>query len=414
MFISSKISARLKIIAGIIAFTGLYFAFVSGSNSREAVVADKSYPKVYADAGQLLTEKKRNHVEEYFRHLRRKNVFNGNILYAEKGEVVYEACIGYGDLKHNEMPLSTGSAFQLASVSKMFTATAIMILKEEGKLDYDDSVNKYVFGFPYKDVTIRHLLTHRSGLPRYMPLADKYWDRTKTISNRDVVGLLIRYHPAPSFSPGKGFHYCNTNYALLACIVEAVSKIGFDKFVKSRIFIPAGMTDSFVYNHTGMETIPGEIPGGVPGHEISSRGFRQIGDNYLNGVMGDKGVYSTVRDLFRFDSALRAEIIVSAETLEEAFSPGSPARSNNKDNYGFGWRIRHDMDSTVYHFGWWKGFRTYFIRDLAQERSLIVLCNNTRGISSSLLWDLIKENDSALIREVYHELSQRHEKGKAL
>lgn len=403
MFGISKINGKLKIIAVVLVVFTFYYAFVSGSNKDSSGSSKKFHVKVYLDAGKRLNEKKRNQLETYFSKLRTNNVFNGNILYAKKGEVVYEACIGFGDLTRNEEPLTVNSAFQLASVSKMFAATAIMILKEEGKLHYDDPVVNYIFGFHYKDITIRHLLTHRSGLPRYMSLADQHWDQSKSISNRDVVDLMIRYHPDPYFKAGNGFHYCNTNYALLACIVEAASKLGFDRFVKSRIFDPAGMQDAFVYNHNGMDEIPLKIPAGVTGHEVQRRGFRQIGDNYLNGVMGDKGVYASITDLYRFDSALRAGIIVSSEEQEEAYSPGSPARKG-KDNYGFGWRLRHDMDSTVYHFGWWKGFRSYFIRDLAHDRTLIVLCNNTRGISSSILWDLINMDDTDLITEVYREL----------
>lgn len=391
-----------------------YFIFFSGRFSSDDPGKYVVPAGFYHQVDEELAQVSHNKVSEVFERLHRRGGFNGNVIYSEFGRVVYKESFGFADLRKRRDSLAPGSAFQLASVSKMFTATAIMILAEEGKIGYDDPVENYIFGFPYPGVTIRHLLTHRSGLPRYMSLTDRHWNNKKLITNRNVVDLLIRYKPGPYFSPDNGFHYCNTNYMLLACVVEAVSKISFDKFVKSRIFDPAGMSGSFVYNHNGLDEVPYRTQNGVPGHEGGHRWYRTIGDHYLNGVMGDKGVYSTVEDLFRFDSALTNEVLVSRETLSEAFSPASPPYRNRKDNYGFGWRIRDGMDSAVYHFGWWKGFRSYYIRDMARERTLIVLCNNTRGISSKILWDLLEQEwQTGELVEIYRKLRQRNEMMKS-
>ena len=129
-------------------------------------------------------------------------------------------------------------------------------------------------------------------------------------------------------------------------------------------------------------------------------------NNYLNGVVGDKGVYSTVEDLFKFSLALDNGSLLKPTTLEEAFKGGSLDSQRRKDNYGFGWRIRKDMDSTVYHFGWWEGFRTYFIRDMKNEKVLIVLTNTTRGFPTDILWNIIQDNSTKEeMLSVYDELN---------
>ncbi|MDZ7742508.1 MAG: serine hydrolase domain-containing protein [Bacteroidota bacterium] len=322
--------------------------------------------------------------------------FNGTVLYGEKGRLIYKNAFGYADARKNDS-LTTSSAFQLASVSKMFTATAILILKEREKLGLDDTLSSIFPGFPYEGVTIRHLLTHRSGLSRYMSLAhDKWTEKTRPFSNQDMLDLFIKYKPDPYFSPDRGFHYCNTNYALLACVVEKVSGMSFDKFVKMNIFRPLHMHNSFVYNHNNDSLVPFYVEKGVPGYEY--RGWRvyQCRDYYLNGVMGDKGVYSTVEDLFKFDQALYNGLILGDSTLREAFSSGSPEYWKRKDNYGFGWRIRTREDSCVYHYGWWKGFRAFFIRDLKNEKTIIVLNNRSKGFSSSVLWGILHNEENGL------------------
>ncbi len=237
-----------------------------------------------------------------------------------------------------------------------------------------------------------------------MSLADKYWDPHKPINNEEVVALFVKHKPSPYFKPNNGFHYCNTNYALLASVVERISGKTFDAFVKEKIFDPLGMDNSFVYNLNGDTTISYQIPVGVPGYKHGGRYARKMGDYYLNGVMGDKGVYASVEDLYKYNTALDNGSIVSLELLEEAFSPGSPRHRGRKDNYGFGWRIKDGMDSTVYHFGWWKGFRAFYIRDMKNDRAIIALTNTHHGFSSSILWDILKENKSEELLEVYNQL----------
>jgi CubicO group peptidase (beta-lactamase class C family) len=225
-----------------------------------------------------------------------------------------------------------------------------------------------------------------------MYLADDYWDRELSMTNEQMIRMLVEEKPNRYFRADNGFHYCNTNYALLASIVEKVSGNPFELFLQYNIFEPLGMKDTYVYKLPEDSLARGKIPAEVCGHIIRRHRLVTEPDYYLNGIIGDKNVYSTVGDLFRFDQALYHESLVSDSTLLLAFSKGSPRFSKNRDNYGFGWRIKADRKNTVYHFGWWKGFRSYFIRDLAQEKTIIVLTNTDRGPSSDYYWKIIDDH----------------------
>ncbi|MCD4791553.1 MAG: beta-lactamase family protein, partial [Bacteroidales bacterium] len=337
---------RIKVLLLFFAAFIIYFIFISGKTEPERESAVYIAPDgLFYNVQDIIFKQKAGKLDSIFRRLNKKGVFNGTVIYGERGYEVFNGAYGYADFRKKDTLLDE-SAFQLASVSKMFTAMAIMKLQEDGNLNYDDTITKFIPDFPYTEVTIRQLLNHRSGLSRYMSLADKYWNINKPINNEEVVNLFVKYKPAPYFKPDNGFHYCNTNYALLASVVERITGVTFDKFVSENIFKPLGMDNSFVYNLNNDSVLPRIIPVGVPGYKYGGRYARKMGNYYLNGVMGDKGVYSTVEDMFKFDQALNNGILVSLSTLSEAFTRGSPKYWRRKDNYGFGWRIKEDADST--------------------------------------------------------------------
>ncbi|MEG2665923.1 MAG: serine hydrolase domain-containing protein, partial [Bacteroidales bacterium] len=178
-----------------------------------------------------------------------KGRFNGQILYAENGKILYNESFGYANLK-DKSPLENQWRFQLASTSKPFTAMAIMKLQEAGKIDINQLVSTYLPDFPYPTVTVRNLLQHRSGIPNYIYVADKHWDYRKPITNNDLTPLLQKYAPRLEFTPGRTFKYCNSNYAYLACIIEAVSGEKFATFLQKNIFTPLNMHHTFVYDYT--------------------------------------------------------------------------------------------------------------------------------------------------------------------
>ena len=349
------------------------------------------------DSDSLIIAKKAKELDEKFTRLTKLTGFNGSVLYAEKGRVIFKKAYGFRNVRYKKDSLNTADPFQLASVSKMFSSMAIMILKNDGKLDYDQDIRVYLNGFPYEAVTPRLLMTHRAGLPRYMSLSHDNWKNKKEpMDNDDILELFKKYHPDKYFTADNGFHYCNTNYALLASIVEEVSGQNFEDFVKDRIFDPLGMDSSFVYNMRGDTVVNLYINKGVPGYYKKGWRWREMTDDYLNGVMGDKNIYTSVEDLYKFDQALDNFTLVPEELINEAFTPGSPKYWKRKDNYGFGWRIRGGMDSTVYHFGWWKGFRTFYIRDMKHQKTLIVLTNKDKGPGSANFWNIIKSDTLAL------------------
>ena len=352
------------------------------------------FDSIFVNLQDEMLLKKQHKIDSIFRRIRNRNGLNGTVLYAEKGQIVYKGAFGRRNI-YNGDPIKVEDAFQLASVSKMFAATAIMILYEEGKLSYDDDLKNYFESFPYEGITIRHLLNHRSGLPRYMSLALENWgDKTIPLDNDNMMNLFVKYAPKPYFRSGRGFNYCNTNYAILANIVELCSGVPFDIYVREKIFKKCGMDNSFVYQMREDTCVSDYIVQGVPGYHCGYR-IRRIPNDYLNGVMGDKNVYSTVEDLFRFDQALKKGTIISLETQQEAYTPGT-LRTGRKDYYGFGWRIDKDRDSTVYHYGWWKGFRTCFIRDLANDKTIIALTNSDRSTGSQHLWQIIDDQSFEL------------------
>lgn len=311
-------------------------------------------------------------LRHYFEQLK-KSGFNGTVLFAENGEIVFSKAYGYGNLKTKDS-LTLESAFQLASISKPITALAVLILKQDGKLGIDDSVRKYIPELPYPGITIRHLLTHRSGLPNYMYFAEQDWaNKDIPLTNRDMIDLMVKNQYKPYYLPNKRYNYCNTNFALLAYIVEQVSGMKFEDFVQKRIFDPCQMVNSSIYNKNTSPINTNPVVG-YPSSRYEAE------NTFLNGVVGDKGVYCSAYDLLMLDKALYTDKLVTEATRREAFTPQHKDLHQN-DNYGLGWRldVSDSSNPAIYHTGWWKGFRTYFIRELGEKRTIIVLCNTMRA-----------------------------------
>lgn len=354
---------------------------------------------IFINLDSTIISNKAKELDKKFTRLVKLTGFNGTVLYAEKGKVIFKKAYGFNDVRHKKDSLVTSDAFQLASVSKMFSAMAIMILKSQNKVDYDIDIKKYLPTFPYDGVTIRQLMTHRTGLPRYMSVAHENWTNKKLpMNNDDMLNLFIEYTPDVYFKPNRGFHYCNTNYALLANIVQEVSGMPFNEFVDVNIFEPLEMNDSFVYHMNNDSLVPFFIEQGVPGYYHKGWHWRKMDNYYLNGVMGDKNIYTSVEDLFKYDRAMDNFTLLPDSIISEAFKPGSKKYWKRKNNYGFGWRIKEDRDSTAFHFGWWKGFRTFYIRDMKYQKTLIVLTNKDKGPGSSHLWNIIKADTLPLGR----------------
>lgn len=354
-------------------------------------VPELKVDSLFVDLGKAKVERRVAMAEKAFGEMHRSQYLNGVVLYAEGEQVIFKKAYGWRNLVKQKDSIRLDDQFQLASVSKMFTAEAVMLLYSRGLLDYDDDITKYLPEFPYQGITIRNLLNHRSGLSRYETLADEYWpDRGVPVSNDDIIRLYAQYKPDPYNQPDVTFHYTNVNYALLANIVEKVSGRHFEDFMRDEVFAPLGMERSFIYSLRGVDRIKTYVETDVQGHDLLRKGARRAQDDYLNGVLGDKGMYSTVEDLYRFRVAIDYGLFLPDSIQQEAFVPGSPLWKKG-ENYGFGWRMNENHPGVLFHFGWWKGYRSFFIRDIAKRRTLIVLTNTDSGVVGDALWEFVND-----------------------
>ncbi len=343
---------------------------------RDALVVD-SVSLLFSPEDSAL---KASQLDTFFHDLHDKHGFNGTVVVAQYGKPIYKGAFGYKNFSTHDT-LSLNTPFQLASVSKQFTAVSIMQLQEKGLLNYDDSIQRFFPDFPYREITVRSLLIHRSGLPNYMYAFERIiQDKNKPLTNAEVVDLFIKHKPGIYYLPNKKFNYSNTGYFLLAAIVEKITGERFKDYVDKHIFEPAGMTHSFIFDGTDSSQVANAAVGYVGGRYI-----RPVTDNYyLEGVTGDKGVYSTVEDMHKWDLALYSGKILKDCTLEEAFTP-KHMDLKTYSNYGFGWRTYYAPGSEplIFHGGWWHGFRTYFMRNRRDHSCIVILSNQASNHSLS-------------------------------
>ncbi len=289
--------------------------------------------------------------------------FNGSVLIAKNGQIVFEEYKGLSNFKTKDS-ITYYTPFHLASISKTFTGMAILKLWEQGRLSLDDSLQQYFPELPYHGITVRMLLSHRSGLPNYLYFMDSVWDKKQKATNQDVLDFMIEHKPAVAANPGRSFNYCNTNYILLALILEKITHTAYPQFMKDSLFTPLGMNSSFVFS---IKDTSKYVP--------TYAGNRPYPMDHLDCTYGDKNVYSTVRDLLLWDKSLYQHSYLTAATLDSAFVP----RSNEKrsmHNYGLGWRLFYNStDTVIYHNGKWHGSNTVFNR-LVQDTATIIILGN--------------------------------------
>ncbi len=293
--------------------------------------------------------------------------FNGSVLIGYRGRIVYERYFGYSN-REKGIKWSEKTNSQLASTSKPFTSAAILALSDKGLLDIDDQVKKYIPEFPYSQITVRMLLNHRSGLKDYIKFAAASPDKPY-LNNEDIVNLFATKQPSLYFPSNTNFKYSNSNYAILASIVERVSGMRFKYFVERFIFKKLGMTNTEIHDPN--------LPTKTNKALSYKAGWKHYKDMHHDGVYGDKGVYSCVRDLYKWDQALYSNKLLKWTTLKAAYKPYSFEKPSQK-NYGLGWRMIHypaENMRVVYHNGWWHGNNTAFYRFLNDNFTIIVLGN---------------------------------------
>ena len=345
-------------------------------------ILEKNIPYTF-DSFDSSTIKK---IDRFFNIKLSARVFNGNVLFYKAGKLYQNS---YGVSNYIEKtPLNDSCVFQLASGSKPITAIAIMQLVEQGKLSLTDTITDIIDSFPYPGITIEMLLSHRSGLSNYMYITDSLWlNQEIPICNDNMLDSFIVKHPDMYYPVNRKFNYSNTNYFLLAAIAEKVTGKEFGALVQENVFDPVGMSHTQIYSDMDMRSIPNLA--------IGSENRRwHIPDYYLNGITGDKGVYSTTEDMLKLHLALQDGTVLDYETSQNMYQPRSKFNYKN-GSYGLGWRIvkeRENMPRIIYHLGWWRGYRSYFIRIPEEDIAIILLSNLSRGkfLNKDVLLDFVR------------------------
>ena len=326
------------------------------------------------------------------REANERGSFTGAWLYAENGEIVSKGAVGFCDADDTK-PITEDTIFQLASVSKQFTASAVMLMVRRGLLSLEDDITKF---FPeidqYKGVTIRHLLNHTSGIPDYFDDEDwfiKVWKEENHVpSNDEIVRFLCETELKPLWAPGEGFEYSNTGYNLLALVVERLAGIPYEEFLSKSIFEPAGMTSTRSC-HIRRDGIPFEnfaramvIEDSKYVPDVDSEEDGEV--VAYDGLNGDDYVYTNVFDMFTWDRALREGKVLTLEEQKLMYTPGklnngedAPYDEGEGLGYGFGWAVGQDekFGLVVSHSGGMPGVHTWFQRAIDADRVLVILCS---------------------------------------
>ena len=346
-------------------------------------------------------------LKELFDDVFKKGFFNGNVLIAENGAILIEEAYGLADFSTGRK-LEKNTVFEVASVSKQITASAVLLLCIRGQISLEDKMEKFFPGFPYENITVHDLLTHTSGLPDYMEYLTKNYEG-RIVGNEELLDFLMKKVSPPDFAPKEKREYSNTGYALLASIIEKVSGKPFGEFLKNEIFIPAGMTSSCTYHRR------------LNGHTIANYAYGFVLDDgkhrlpddvdatkfviTLDGVRGDGIVNTTIQDLFTWDRVLREGRIIPHEWQKKAYTDDFDKR-DEEFVYGYGWRLTTDQDlgAVVSHGGGWPGYGTYYKRYLDKDIVMIIFTNFTANMDERVV--LIEEASNILAgRE--HKLVER-------
>jgi CubicO group peptidase (beta-lactamase class C family) len=308
-------------------------------------------------------------VEKFFNeNINNNQDFNGGFLVAKNGQIIFEKYQGKANFSTNE-DITENTALHIASVGKVLTATAIFKLIDTKKLTLDEKVKTILPSFPYSKITIRMLLNHKSGLAQYSNFSepDNIWGRKKTLLNSDILNLLGRKSIPLDFQPNTKFAYCNTNYAILALVIESLTAQSFPEAMQKLVFKPLRMNNTFVFDIEKDK-------------EKVSKNYKstkeQIPYDQLDAVYGDKNIYSTPQDLLKFDLATYQPNFISEDLKKEIYKGYSYEKKGIK-NYGLGIRLRkwETGQEVFYHNGWWHGNTSSYITLKKDTVTMIALSN---------------------------------------
>ncbi|MFI5187207.1 MAG: serine hydrolase domain-containing protein [Chitinophagales bacterium] len=308
-----------------------------------------------------------NAVKDFFeKALLSNRNFNGGVLIAKGASIIYEEYKGYKN-PQTKAPLDTNSAMHIASVSKNFAAAAVLKLAQDGRVNLSDSLSKFFPNFPYSGVTVKMLMNHRSGLPNYVHYLERMgWDKNQYVTNSDVLNSLYTMHPAPEFRAGTRFSYSNTNFVLLAMIVEKLTGMPYPDYLKKNFFEPLQMNDTYVFSLSDSITA-------IKSYKANGSTWKW---DFLENTYGDKNIYTTPRDLLKWSLALSEGKIMNQALLDSAFTPYSFERPG-VHNYGLGWRLLmlKNGKKVIYHNGRWHGSNAAFAKLTDEDITIIIIGN---------------------------------------
>lgn len=335
-------------------------------SSLEMTPSDSIFPKLT----ESYINSKKNKIERFFNKNWPSKNNNISFLVAKDGQIIYENYSGFGDVR-KKTPITSETPIHIASVSKVLTATAVLKLINAGKIELDQKVNSILAKFPYPEVTIKNLLSHRSGMRNYAYFTDdrKIWDNHKIMSNQDILNIMITKKIGLESKTNTRFQYCNTNYAMLALIIEKVSGKSYPEAMKSMIFEPLGMKHTFVFDYKKDKNVI------TPSYKV---GGMQIAFDFLDAIYGDKNIFSTPQDLLLFDMATNSKYFLNPELRNQIYKGYSNEHKGQK-NYGLGIRmINFETGQNFYfHNGWWHGNMSSYVTLKKENVTIIALTNKS-------------------------------------
>lgn len=326
-------------------------------------------------------------LDSLFQSLNQDGELSGAFLVVDSGKVVFEKYMGFETAEKGKK-ITNNSRFELASVSKQFTAMAIMQLEEQGKLSYADDITTYFPHIKFKNVRIKNLLRHTSGIPEFLAWDPQWIDKKKINTNQDFLKIIETKIDSTSFKPGDQYTYSNTNYLLLALIVEKVSGQSFASYMQQHIFKPAGMKNTSVFSARSPNADLKNYAKGMA-YDAKTRSFKSVDDfpafsylTYFDGGSGPYGISSTAQDLFKWNQAIQNNTLLTRQNFMKAISVDT--LNNGKSikmaglYYGFGWLFTDSTNSESkmhFHTGGYPGYKTINIRDFKEQKYFIALIN---------------------------------------
>lgn len=350
---------------------------IAVSSSREVAFVFVSLSVFLTLVVSCANKNEYEQIDQSLREFNASGHFNGAILVAKGGKVLYDQAMGFADFPQGQ-PLGTGSVFYLASLSKQFTAMGIMMLKEQKKISYDQTLEPCFPELPpdAQKITVRNLLNHTSGLADYF---DAGGFVQHGLTNQDVYRWLTS-QPL-NFEPGSEYRYSNSGYLLLSLLIEKISNQPFSTYMRENMFEPVGMVNTLVFDNPSTE-----IDGLAKGYDENKA---PAGYSIL--TSGDGGIFSTTHDLFAWDRALYDNSLVSETTLDEALS-ATKLDDGTDSNYGFGWNIVEGGDGQIaYHTGELDGYQTFTWIDRKGRNAIIFLTNQGKSLAMWPIADRIRD-----------------------